>query len=144
MKKRCLSLSGALMLSLMSFPLNAGTVLYTTHNEALPQTGIPFEVVYLDTPERLLDETLLQQGGELSEANAMQIIAFLQSPLWQAKEQALHRAYQGIVQAWRLGVERLPAVVVDEQWVVYGTTDIEQAVGQIQQYREQQEAGGQS
>ncbi|MDE5307567.1 DUF1525 domain-containing protein [Providencia stuartii] len=38
---------------------------------------------------------------------------------------------------------RLPAVVVDAQWVVYGTTDIEQAVTQIQQYREQQEGGGQ-
>ncbi|HGM9972055.1 TPA: TIGR03757 family integrating conjugative element protein, partial [Proteus mirabilis] len=66
-----------------------------------------------------------------------------QSPAWQAREAALRQAYQGVIQAWELGVTRLPAVVVDAQWVVYGTTDIEQAVTQIQQYREQQEGGGQ-
>ncbi|HEL3155121.1 TPA: DUF1525 domain-containing protein [Escherichia coli] len=127
MKKRFLSLSGLLMLSLSYLPLTAGAavVLYTTQDDALPQTDIPFEVVYLDAPERLLDEALLQPGTELSEADAPHITALLQSP------------------AWQLGVSSLPAVVVDAQWVVYGTTDIAQAVTQIQQYREQQEGGGQ-
>ncbi|EGB53012.1 lipoprotein [Escherichia coli H263] len=71
MKKRFLSLSGLLMLSLSCLPLTAGAavVLYTTQDDALPQTDIPFEVVYLDAPERLLDEALLQPGTELSEAD---------------------------------------------------------------------------
>ena len=59
MKKRFLSLSGLLMLSLSCLPLTGGAavVLYTTQDDTLPQTDIPFEVVYLDAPERLLDET---------------------------------------------------------------------------------------
>lgn len=139
MKKRFLSLSGLLMLSLSCLPFTAGAtvVLYATQDDALPQTDIPFEVVYLDAPERLLDEVLLQPGTELKEADAPHITALLQSPAWQAREAALRQAYQGVIQAWELGV------VVDAQWVVYGTTDIEQAVTQIQQYREQQEGGGQ-
>ena len=81
MKKRFLSLSGLLMLSLSCLPLTAGAavVLYTTQDDALPQTDIPFEVVYLDAPERLLDEALLQPGTELSEADAPHITALLQS-----------------------------------------------------------------
>ncbi|MDF0896332.1 hypothetical protein P1S87_09750 [Escherichia coli] len=40
MKKRFLSLPGILMLSLSCLPFTAGAavVLYTTHNDALPQT----------------------------------------------------------------------------------------------------------
>lgn len=145
MKNRFLFFPWLLMLSLSYLPFTAGAavVLYTTHNDALPQTDIPFEVVYLDAPERLLDEALLQSGTELNEANTRQVTALLQSPAWQARETALQQAYQGVVQAWQLGVARLPAVVVDAQWVVYGSTDIEQAVMQIQLYRKQQEGGGQ-
>ncbi len=93
------------MLSLSCLPLTAGAavVLYTTQDDALPQTDIPFEVVYLDAPERLLDEALLQPGTELSEADAPHITALLQSPAWQARETALRQAYQGVVQAWQLG-----------------------------------------
>ncbi|ELC7932075.1 TIGR03757 family integrating conjugative element protein [Escherichia coli] len=146
MKKRFLSLSGVLMLSLSCLPFTTGAavVLYATQDDVLPQTDIPFEVVYLDAPERVLDEVLLQPGTELREADAPHITALLQSPAWQARETVLRQAYQGVVQAWQLGVARLPAVVVDAQWVVYGTTDIEQAVTQIQQYRKQQDTGGAS
>ncbi len=82
MKKRFLSLSGLLMLSLSCLPFTAGAtvVLYATQDDALPQTDIPFEVVYLDAPERLLDEVLLQPGTELKEADAPHITALLQSP----------------------------------------------------------------
>lgn len=132
------------MLSLSCLPLTAGAavVLYTTQDDALPQTDIPFEVVYLDAPERLLDEALLQPGTELSEADAPHITALLQSPAGRPEK----RHYGRLIRAWfrrQLGVSSLPAVVVDAQWVVYGTTDIAQAVTQIQQYREQQEGGGQ-
>ncbi|MDE5307568.1 hypothetical protein PY546_14670 [Providencia stuartii] len=85
------------MLSLSCLPFTAGAtvVLYATQDDALPQTDIPFEVVYLDAPERLLDEVLLQPGTELKEADAPHITALLQSPAWQAREAALRQAYQG-------------------------------------------------
>jgi integrating conjugative element protein (TIGR03757 family) len=48
----------------------------------------------------------------------------------------LAQAYRGNVDAWSLGVQKIPAVVVDRQYVIYGEPDVEQAVSRIQAYRE--------
>src|SRR3989344_4580720 len=47
-------------------------------------------------------------------------------------------AYQGITDAWSLGVTSLPAVVVDRRYVVYGEPDVARAVARIAQYRKAQ------
>lgn len=52
----------------------------------------------------------------------------------QAKQ--LAAAYQGIADAWSLGVTTIPAVVVDRHYVVYGDTDVARAMTRIQAYRE--------
>jgi integrating conjugative element protein (TIGR03757 family) len=44
-------------------------------------------------------------------------------------------AYQGITDAWSLGITKVPAVVVDRSFVVYGTLNLELAVSLIEQYR---------
>lgn len=50
----------------------------------------------------------------------------------------LTEAWRGLVDAWQLGVHTVPAVVVDRQYVVYGTTDVETALGRIDTFRGQQ------
>ena len=47
----------------------------------------------------------------------------------------LSAARAGSELARRLGVERLPAVVVDERWAVYGVRDVERAKGIVAAYR---------
>lgn len=47
-------------------------------------------------------------------------------------------AYQGIADAWSLGVIKVPAIVVDRRYVVYGETDVARAVARIDQYRRTQ------
>ncbi|WP_285643369.1 TIGR03757 family integrating conjugative element protein [Pseudomonas sp. NBRC 100443] len=47
-------------------------------------------------------------------------------------------AYQGIADAWSLGVTKIPAIVVDRRYVVYGETDVARAVARIDQYRRTQ------
>lgn len=51
----------------------------------------------------------------------------------------LHRrlatAYQGVTDAWRLGVTKIPAVIVDQRYVVYGESDVSRAVEWIEKYR---------
>ncbi|HIE2333909.1 TIGR03757 family integrating conjugative element protein [Bordetella hinzii] len=47
-------------------------------------------------------------------------------------------AYQGIADAWSLGVAKVPAIVVDRRYVVYGETDVARAVSRIDQYRRTQ------
>ena len=47
-------------------------------------------------------------------------------------------AYQGITDAWSLGVTSIPAVVVDQRYVVYGEPDVARAVARIEQHRRPQ------
>lgn len=44
-------------------------------------------------------------------------------------------AYQSVVYAWSLGIEKIPAVVVDRRYVVYGVSDVARAVSIIDRYR---------
>lgn len=48
----------------------------------------------------------------------------------------IEKAHQDIVDAWSLGVTKIPAVVVDRKYVVYGDSNIERALSKIQLYRE--------
>ena len=47
-------------------------------------------------------------------------------------------AYQGVADAWSLGVTSIPAVVVDQRYVVYGEPDVARAVARIEQRRRTQ------
>ncbi|QXI31199.1 TIGR03757 family integrating conjugative element protein [Pseudomonas vanderleydeniana] len=47
----------------------------------------------------------------------------------------ISRAHQDIVDAWSLGVSRIPAVVVDRRYVVYGDPNVERALARIEQFR---------
>lgn len=48
----------------------------------------------------------------------------------------LETAYQGVVDAWDLGVTTIPAVIVDRRYVVYGDPNVVHALARIQAYRE--------
>ena len=47
-------------------------------------------------------------------------------------------AYQGVTDAWSLGVTSIPAVVVDQRYVVYGEPDVARAVSRVAQHRKEQ------
>lgn len=44
-------------------------------------------------------------------------------------------AYQGVADAWSLGITTIPAVVVDQRYVVYGEPDVARAIARIEQHR---------
>jgi integrating conjugative element protein (TIGR03757 family) len=47
----------------------------------------------------------------------------------------LQSAYQDIVDAQSLNVAKVPAVIVDRRYVVYGDPDVSRAVARIDAYR---------
>ena len=53
-------------------------------------------------------------------------------------QRRLASAYQGVTEAWSLGITSLPAVVVDQRYVVYGEPDVARAVARIEQHRRSQ------
>ncbi len=91
-------------------------------------------VIFLDAPERLE-----QQLSEGLPADPRQATAIMQQRMRSASAQQLGRdlakAHQDVADAWSLGVVKLPAVVVDRRYVVYGQPDVAAAVASIGRYR---------
>jgi integrating conjugative element protein (TIGR03757 family) len=52
-------------------------------------------------------------------------------------QQRMQRVYQGVTDAWSLGITTIPAVVVDRRYVLYGETDLDRALARIAQYRKE-------
>ncbi|MFG6935597.1 TIGR03757 family integrating conjugative element protein [Burkholderia pseudomallei] len=89
-------------------------------------------VIELDAPTQI--EATLSQDLP---ANPSEATAEVRERLGNsAVTQQLTAAYQGVTDAWRIGVTKIPAVVVDQRYVVYGDPDVVHAVARIQAYRE--------
>ncbi len=54
------------------------------------------------------------------------------------QQQRMLEAYQGVVDAWSLGVTKIPAVVVDKRYVVYGEPSLDKALERIARHRGEQ------
>jgi integrating conjugative element protein (TIGR03757 family) len=52
-----------------------------------------------------------------------------------ALQRRLANAYQGVTDAWSLSVTKIPAVVVDQRYVVYGEANVSLALARIEDYR---------
>lgn len=90
-------------------------------------------VVLLDAPAGLEAEL----GAHLP-ANPAQAEAMVRQRLAEGGERGPRRlasAYLGVVDASGLGVAKVPAVVVDRRYVVYGDPDVARAVARIRAYR---------
>lgn len=128
----------SLALLFLSTGAHAGTVIYTDH--AHPVTGElnpDVTVTELDAPDRLQ----WQLFGTLSTNPAQaeqQARAVITSPAFRQDQQALAASYAGVAHAWSLGLEKVPAVVFDDKWVVYGTTDVATARAKLKAWREKQ------
>ena len=116
------------LLALVStFATAAGTVVYTDQHH--PPSGVTPDVriVYLDAPERWQQ----QQFGELSSdprLAARQVQQVLNSTDWPHRQKELAEHYQGMLEAYQLGLAKYPAVVFDNRDVVYGTVDVPEAI----------------
>lgn len=122
----------ALCLSAGAF---AGTVIYTDSAHPLPSPSPNNPVVYLDAPNHLQAELFdsLPADAAQAEKQAREILA---SPDFKARQQQLAWAYQGVMKAWSIGLKKYPAVVFDDKWVVYGTTDVDVATQQLNAWQE--------
>ena len=54
-----------------------------------------------------------------------------------ALQRRMQAAYQGVVDAWSLGITTIPAVLVDQRYVMYGEQDLDRALARIAKYREE-------
>ncbi len=88
------------------------------------------EIFLLDQPRLLEQQLSAGLPGNIDQAEQV-ALARLQTTDGQQLMQQLIDAHRGVVMAWQLKITKLPAVVVDDRYVVYGQTDIGQAVAAI-------------
>ena len=124
------------MLALCGQVASAADVLVVTdsHHPVQPTAGV--RVIELDLPERIKAELAAGLPNDPSRAAAL-----VQQRLRDGGPALQHRigsAYQGVADAWGLGIAKVPAVVVDRRYVVYGEPDVARAMARIEAHRRTQ------
>lgn len=97
----------------------------------VPVTHVPASatVVELDLPARL--DHRLSMGMPNDKEAAIQMV---KQRIGELKDD-YGRAYRGLLRAWRLGVKKVPAVVVGGQYVIYGQPNVATALAAIRDAR---------
>lgn len=131
-----LLLRGLLVLPLalaVAIPARAAEVWVITDSQHPVQTPPGATLIELDQAARIEAELKAQLPSEPGRAAAI-----VQQRLKEGGtdlQRRIARAYQGVTDAWSLSVTTIPAVVVDQRYVVYGDTDVERALARIEAYR---------
>ncbi|WP_017905066.1 TIGR03757 family integrating conjugative element protein [Pseudomonas asplenii] len=99
----------------------------TAHPVEVPAGIRLIQLDRLDQLEVSLFENLPKDPAQAQEAFAQIMTA--------ESATAISQAHQDILDAWALRVDKIPAVIVDQQYVVYGDPDLERALATIDQYR---------
>ncbi|QEA38648.1 TIGR03757 family integrating conjugative element protein [Pistricoccus aurantiacus] len=112
----------------------AGVEVFTIAGEPVVNLPDAAVVVELDAPARL--DAQISQGLPADPEQAEQVLqARMNNSEWQAAFKRYAELYTGVARAWMLGVEKVPAVVVDSEYVVYGEPDVQAALEEIEQAR---------
>ncbi|WP_240334097.1 TIGR03757 family integrating conjugative element protein [Pseudomonas syringae] len=112
---------------------HAETWVITDRNHPI-QAPSGARLILLDDSERL--EAKLSEGLPADPQQAAAImLQRLRSSDAQRLQQDLVAAQQNVVDAWTVGVTKIPAVVVDRKYVVYGETDVGSATQRIARWK---------
>lgn len=122
----------------MALPAAAGTDVWLTQQQYDAAAPFPGDVAVhiIDEAERL-EAVLFSAVSRAASPQAARQAAlqlFL-SPDWPQKETQLKLAWQTVARAHQLGITKTPAVVIDDRFVVYGTTRTVEAHRLAAQYR---------
>lgn len=129
-------LATALCAALLGQLAQADDIVVVTDSQHLVHVTSDVRLIELDQPARIKAEL----GAHLP-ADPVRGSALVQQRLkdvGNALQARLGTAYQGMVDAWSLGVTTIPAVIVDRRYVVYGEPDVAKAVALIEAHRKTQ------
>lgn len=123
-------------LCLLGANASAATIQVFTDRDHPVQAATGIRIIELDAPASLEAELSFRLPADPSRATAIARARLNAggTPL----QRTLADAYQGVVDAWSLGIEKIPAVVVDRRYVVYGVSDVPRAVSMINRHRRKQ------
>lgn len=134
--KLALPLSRGCVLALVGATASAAEVLVVTDRHHSVRVEPAVRVIVLDAPKLVELELAAHLPTDPEQAAAVARQRLHEGGAALQKRLAL--AYRGVVEAWSLGVTKIPAVVVDRRYVVYGVPDVDRALKLIEQYRSAQ------
>lgn len=104
---------------------------FTTAGQPVVNVSSGLAVIELDAPGRL-DAKLSQDLPADPDVAASQMREHTSSPEWQETADRYAESYVGLARAWQLGVEKVPAVVIDGRYVIYGQPDVAEALSEAE------------
>jgi integrating conjugative element protein (TIGR03757 family) len=107
----------------------------TDSKQPLQGTYKPARVIELDAARRIQAELSANLPADPQQAAA--IVGQRLKDGGSRLQQRMQPAYQGVTDAWSMGITTIPAVVVDRRYVIYGESDIDRAMARIAQYRKE-------
>ncbi|RMT61578.1 hypothetical protein ALP43_200240 [Pseudomonas azotoformans] len=125
----------SITLFLLLTPLVAQAETWVITDQGHP-VSVPSDtrIILLDEQQRLEENLSHELPADPRQAEAA-IQRYLVSPAGKQLQNELAQAQQGVTDAWSLRVEKVPAVVVDRRYVVYGEPDVAKAVASIERAR---------
>lgn len=120
-----------LTLSAWSHCAIAGVEVFTIAGEPVINVPNTTAVIELDAAARL-DARISQDLPSDPVQAKLLLQSRMHNPEWQRTLHEYGQHYQGIARAWMLGIEKVPAVVVDSRYVVYGETNVAHALAEIE------------
>lgn len=125
----------ALIAALFACSASAAEVWVITDRQHSVQ-GTPNRLIELDAPAHI--EAELSADLPNDRRQAAELVQHRLKDGGSALQQRLASAYQGVADAWSLGITTIPAVVVDQRYVIYGDTNLDQALTRVERYRKEQ------
>lgn len=96
----------------------------------MPSNAVLVEIDAAGRIDALLSESLPDDPE--------QAVAFMQqvmgSPEWEVFSQQLKQAYTGLARAQQLNIEKVPAIVINSTFVIYGVTKVDDALKLFHEY----------
>ncbi|HCF3586545.1 TPA: TIGR03757 family integrating conjugative element protein [Pseudomonas aeruginosa] len=120
-------------LAVLSASAFAADVLVVTDSRHPIKTMGGERLIELDEAHRI--EAELSAGLPTDPEQAMAIVERRLNGGGADLQRRIASAYQGVTDAWSLGITSLPAIVVDQRYVIYGEPDVARAVARIEQHR---------
>lgn len=116
-------------LSVAQETITSLSVFYSSKDETPSPTfhDIPVAAFPLDRPTQLEQDLSQHLPSQFRQAETV-IDRILNTPQGQQQLLEIAKSYQPIAQALQLGIQAIPAVVINRRYVVYGTTDLHQAI----------------
>lgn len=117
---------------------------FSTHNYPIQHSSLAHAIYQLDDVEQWEDQFsyTFSKNPEQAEQQAK---ALFQTAETQNKLIELQKRYKGVIYGWQNGIRKVPAVLFDSQQfgksVVYGVSDIKQAIVLWENWSRQQKQG---